>query len=243
MTASRQQGLLLVLSQPRPDGTEEFNRWYDEEHVPPRILRPGWLTARRYVAVDAPDAYLALYDLADLALLDEPSYQKLRSERSPRERRVIGALVTFDRRVYRPTHQPAPDAPPVSSACGRYLLCVWWDPDPERLDVFHRWYDEEHIPMLSEVPGWRRSRRFTLASGSGPRYLVMHDLDHLDVFSDPGYSQAVSTPLRDRAVGQVRRHERQLYSLLRDFDAPEPRSTGDGPVIPTASGGPHGEPT
>ena len=30
---------------------DEFNRWYDEEHIPERLAIPGVLNAARYAAV------------------------------------------------------------------------------------------------------------------------------------------------------------------------------------------------
>lgn len=235
-SGSYDPGLLLVLSQPQPDHVDEFNRWYDDEHVPARRDRPGWLTARRYVTVDRPDSFLAYYDLADLGVLEDPSYRELRSARSEREQRVLRDLLRLDRRIYRASHPGAraglqprtgtaglrDDGP--ASVCGQLLLCVWWEPRPESLEVFHRWYEEEHLPLLAQVPGWRRSRRFTLVSGDGPAYLAMHDLDHSDVFSHPTYRRAISTPLREAAVGTARAHERNLFRLLRRSD----RSRGDG---------------
>lgn len=230
---TRDPGLLFVLMQPRPNQIDEFNEWYDDEHIPARRHRAGWLTARRYVTLDHGDTFIAYYDLADLGVLEEPSYRKLREARSEREQRVMGDLLRLDRRIYRPTPSPAsapspPSAPSPqvdarpegdpASVCGQLLLCVWWEPAPDSLRTFHRWYAEEHLPMLAGVPGWRRSRRFTLASGEGPTYLAMHDLDHMDVFSHRTYRRAISTPLRGAAVGRALAHERHLYRLVGNFD-------------------------
>ena len=44
------KGFLLVTMQPPPAFEEEFNAWYDNEHIPERLGVPGILTARRYVS-------------------------------------------------------------------------------------------------------------------------------------------------------------------------------------------------
>lgn len=47
-----------------PDAAEDFNRWYDTEHLPGLAAVPGTVRARRYVAADASPRYHAAYDLA-----------------------------------------------------------------------------------------------------------------------------------------------------------------------------------
>jgi len=54
------RGLLLTLTEPPPGMEEEFNAWYDEEHLPERLAIPGFRSARRWVAGRT---YLATYEL------------------------------------------------------------------------------------------------------------------------------------------------------------------------------------
>jgi hypothetical protein len=58
-------GALLVNSMSAaPEGEAEFNRWYDEEHIPALAAVPGTLAARRFVASrTSRQKYLALYHL------------------------------------------------------------------------------------------------------------------------------------------------------------------------------------
>jgi hypothetical protein len=43
------KGIFLVVSQPMsPEDDAEFNRWYDEHHVPDSLLLPGFVRARRF---------------------------------------------------------------------------------------------------------------------------------------------------------------------------------------------------
>ena len=43
---------------------EEFNRWYNEEHIPEQLAIPGVLNAAQYQAVEGGPKYLACYELA-----------------------------------------------------------------------------------------------------------------------------------------------------------------------------------
>jgi hypothetical protein len=71
------RGLLLVMIEVDPAHEEEFNRWYDEEHLPERLACPGFLSGRRFVALEGEPKYLALYDLESLDVLQSPEYQKI----------------------------------------------------------------------------------------------------------------------------------------------------------------------
>jgi len=71
------KGFLLVLMQPPGELEEEFNDWYDTDHIPELLGVPGFETGRRFVCLDGWPRYLALYDLSDLAVLDTPAYQRV----------------------------------------------------------------------------------------------------------------------------------------------------------------------
>lgn len=43
----------------------EFNRWYNDVHVPEILGCPGWLANRRYECVDGEPRFLAIYELSD----------------------------------------------------------------------------------------------------------------------------------------------------------------------------------
>jgi hypothetical protein len=41
-------GLLLFMTDIDPAHEDEFNRWYEEEHLAERMAIPGFLSARRF---------------------------------------------------------------------------------------------------------------------------------------------------------------------------------------------------
>jgi hypothetical protein len=67
--------LSIVLTDARPDVEGEFNRWYDESHVPGLLQVPGYRSGLRFRLVDDPAIahhggrfrYLALYEIEDEA--------------------------------------------------------------------------------------------------------------------------------------------------------------------------------
>ena len=68
------KALLVAMMQPSPNEEEEFNDWYDTEHMRDRAANPGFLTAMRFVCLEGWPRYLALYDLASIRALSEPEY-------------------------------------------------------------------------------------------------------------------------------------------------------------------------
>jgi hypothetical protein len=92
-----QKGFLLVLMQPPPTIEEEFNAWYDTEHVPERLSVPGVLTAIRFASITAATPkYLAMYDLETESVLDGAAYKRVAGENSsPWTRRVTGKTKVY----------------------------------------------------------------------------------------------------------------------------------------------------
>lgn len=90
------KGFLLVLMQPPPAFEEEFNEWYDEEHLPERLAVPGFESGRRYVCISGAPRYLAMYDLAGPEVLETAEYLGVSLDRSsPWTRRVMRKVRSY----------------------------------------------------------------------------------------------------------------------------------------------------
>ena len=90
------KGFLLVLMQPPSTLEEEFNAWYDTEHIAERLAVPGFETALRYVCVDGAPRYLAMYDLTSQDVLKSPAYLKVGfGNASPWTKRVTGRVRSY----------------------------------------------------------------------------------------------------------------------------------------------------
>lgn len=88
------RGLLLTLTEPPPAMEEEFNAWYDEEHLPERLAIPGFRSARRWVSERT---YLATYELDSAKVLQSPAYLARFNNQTPWSKRCLGKLVVFKR--------------------------------------------------------------------------------------------------------------------------------------------------
>jgi hypothetical protein len=203
--------LLFVYSSPGPVDLAEFTDWYDNEHVPARLALDGFGAVNRFRAADslAPE-WLATYDVKP-GTLDGAAYKSVVEGASEREKRIM-STATIDRRRYSLISDSGPtgQAPPVVMAVSMSV------PEQTEPDM-QAWYVEEHIPMLLEVPGWRRSRCYVRTLGDGPKYLSLHEIDSHASFDRPAYKAASSTPWRNRIVESAIGREKRIFDLYKSF--------------------------
>lgn len=70
------KGFLMVSMEPTPAYDEEFNDWYDMEHIPERTRIPGFESGRRFVCLSGWPRYLSFYDLSAIDVLESEAYKK-----------------------------------------------------------------------------------------------------------------------------------------------------------------------
>ena len=95
------------------------------------------------------------------------------------------------------------------------LLAAFMNPPADDEAGFNAWYDEEHIGMLLEVPGWRRVRLFQHVEGEGAGIHGRARARDTGVFEHPNYEKSIATPWRQRIRSSVSRYERNLFKALR----------------------------
>jgi hypothetical protein len=61
------------------DHENDFNDWYDKDHIPALVGVPGVYCARRYVAVEGDPKYLAVYELRDGGATKSPEWDQARN--------------------------------------------------------------------------------------------------------------------------------------------------------------------
>lgn len=80
-----------------------YEDWYNFQHLPERVSTPGFLRARRFVAVDQPDPgnvdYLTIYETEDPAVLASPEYLRRLDNPTDLTRRVVPLFRQFRRAV------------------------------------------------------------------------------------------------------------------------------------------------
>jgi hypothetical protein len=214
------EGLFYVYTDPGTVPEAEFHDWYDHEHGPARLAVPGIRSLVRYRALDdQKPPWLALYELDGPGVLDSPAYRALGGGVSDRDRAVLSGLGLLDRRVY---EQVSSHGSPAAGDPAPAILAVAMSVSAGAEEDMNAWYSEEHIPMLLQVPGWWRIRRFRLTRAMddpAPGFLSLHEVAGPEVFEEPGYRAAISTPWRDRVVASALRRERRVFGFRNSVGA------------------------
>ncbi|KZT74993.1 hypothetical protein DAEQUDRAFT_720199 [Daedalea quercina L-15889] len=222
---------LLVFSEPGSDvPEEEYNDWYDNEHIPLRVNTPTFLNWTRWKAVDGETpTYGASYDLESYEATKKAPYTTLAETRSDREKSILKRIQLLDRRHYELIETPLypPSALYDETKPAPYVVFVSLEVKPELEDDLNKWYHEEHIPMLAKVPGWIRSRRFVLKDAGQmgvegqkeqkrpPKYLAVHEWASMDVFEAAECKAAVATPWTEKIFAGVVAKERRVMTFLK----------------------------
>ncbi|KAL4937374.1 hypothetical protein BDV06DRAFT_215946 [Aspergillus oleicola] len=229
-------GLLYVTMHPRPSlPAAQFHDWYNTEHGPLRLRLPFITNGFRYRAVDGKEPeWIALYDVTDMAELTRETYLSLRGDgiKTPREKATM-AQIDVGRKLYDLLQdEKAGDFTPLedqkdADAAGHVLISntSTLPVDTAKEDDLKAWYKEEHIPMLSRVPGWRRSRLFVTASidpNATREFVALHEFAPRNGLGGAEHKASTETPWRNRIAETLTSKTRREYNWAYTF-GPAPR--------------------
>ena len=93
------KGMLITFSETPPEVEEDFNEWYNREHIDERVWMPGFHRARRYVDANsnADIKYFATYETDKVEDLADPEYMELLKDQSDWSKKVMSTFTKFDR--------------------------------------------------------------------------------------------------------------------------------------------------
>jgi len=183
-------GLLAVWMDMPAKLEDDFNRWYNEEHLQDRMAFPGFLRVRRYVSVNGGPKYVALYDLADGAMTSE-AYLKARANPTAWTNKIAAGLTTNIRNEY--VLQNSIGESPSTPA--PYLLMVCLESDDAHDAEVIEWYDNEHLAALQSVAGCHSAKRYraTDLTPGFPKNLAIYELDAPEIRGSEAWRKAADT--------------------------------------------------
>ena len=180
MADKKGTGLMMVWVDVPSEHEDEFNHWYNEEHLPELLAVPGVLNAARYEAVMSGPKHLACYELQSPSVVETDAF----TSRKPTEwaqkigPRVIGSNLINN--VYEMIH-PANLSTDISgSDMAQALQIGRMDIAPENSDEWNKWYSGVYVPNYEKVPGCIRGRRWKAVKGE-PNYSVVYEFEHSKV--------------------------------------------------------------
>ena len=180
MADKKGTGLMMVWVDVPSEHEDEFNHWYNEEHLPELLSVPGVLNAARYEAVMSGPKHLACYELQSPSVVETDAF----ISRTPTEwaqkigPRGVGSNLINN--VYEMIHPSNLSTDISGSDMAQALQIGRMDIAPENSDEWNKWYSGVYVPNYEKVPGCIRGRRWKAVKGQ-PNYAVVYEFEHSKV--------------------------------------------------------------
>ena len=204
MANKKGTGLFIVLLDIPAGIEEDFNHWYNEEHIPQLLSLPGFLNAARYSAVKGGPKYMACYELQTPEAMNTPEY--IDSQENPTEwTKKIGLPGSADRifaTLYQQIFPKEVSPAAATSDLAPAIQMGRMDVDPATEDEFNDWYNTVYIPNYEKVPGCIRGRRYTKVTAltEQPKYATVYEFEHEKVSESPEWATAREADSRSSRI-------------------------------------------
>jgi heme-degrading monooxygenase HmoA len=95
--------IMVVMMEVAPEDEEDFNRWYDEEHLWERLEIPGYISARRFKLEEGNGMlnFLCIWELEDSSPLYSPEKKAQEARMTELHQRANQIIKQRARGVYR----------------------------------------------------------------------------------------------------------------------------------------------
>lgn len=207
---ARQRSLFVVMTDVSPKIETGWNNWYNTRHIPDRLGVPGFLAARRFVAVRGSPKYLTLYELTGIEVLSSHAYLALRQREA--------SLPASSFEVIMPKAEPSPLFPnhsrslyeQIYSGANEYrvpetgtVLIEGYQVLPDDEAEFNTWYNTKRLPALKRIPGVVAARRFMAPdslppmfrhTASGPKHIAVYDVADGGIANDNEFLRVWDSP-------------------------------------------------
>ena len=198
MANKKGTALLMVWADIPAYKEDEFNKWYNEEHLAELLAVPGVLNAARYEAVKSGPKYLACYELESPAVVESDAFKN--RPRTPWGGRVSPSIIgnPVISNVYEMI-RPAKLSPDIASRDMAPALQIGrMDIPPEHEAEWNEWYSNIYTVNYEKVPGCIGARRWKAVRGE-PKYAVVYEFEHEKVSESAEWlAQRDINPINER---------------------------------------------
>ncbi len=144
--AKMAQGMLVVWMDIEPAVRDDFDAWYNREHLFDRITVPGFMTGRRWQAVRGAPEFLATYETAAPATMQGEEYRRRLEHPTPWTHRVMPGFRNTIRGVCGITAR-------CGTGSGGTVATLRFSPAAAQREPLHHWLTERGLPQIAELPG------------------------------------------------------------------------------------------
>lgn len=211
-------GLLRVQLNPKNAiDTESFHIWrinaFDEI---PGVISKLILTATDTPEEQKPYRYENTYEIEDVDTVNFQALATVWKEKSASMASSIDILL-YERLNFS-SHEHIAGLPPMDTVVVANSLTP--ENDPDVLQDYHKWYEQEHIEKLMAIPGYRSGGRFKLldhvgdhAEYTGP-FLAVHHYDRDNGLGGADWAKSVKSDWTVRIDKRMaRRPHRRVFRI------------------------------
>jgi hypothetical protein len=194
-------GMMITFTEVAADLEDDFNEWYNREHLDERVDLPGFRRARRYEAIDAIIKYMSTYECANPTDIGSPAYLDVIADPSDWSQRIMPGFTKWHRMVGRIVADSA-------RGMGAFLVLARFYPDPGRADETEAWLTGGVLDDLASRPrltgaaamavDLELDARMTRAFGQEPDPNQIPEWGILIESTDPGTVRDAANGLADQ---------------------------------------------
>ena len=177
MAPKKGSGLMLVFVDVPSEHEEEFNEWYNTEHLQELMSVPGILNCARYEAVKSGPKHLAVYEFENAQVIDTDAFKN--RPITPWAQKVGPRAIATTRinNVYEMIHPASVSDILANSEMAPALQIGRMGVSSENEKEWNDWYSTVYVPNYETVPGVIRGRRWKAYRGE-PDYAVMYEFEN-----------------------------------------------------------------
>ncbi|KIX92798.1 uncharacterized protein Z520_11461 [Fonsecaea multimorphosa CBS 102226] len=241
--------LFRVLSEPTGVERQSWEKWYCSENIPSLVNAKAVARAGLYEAFDdyplttktpnvvsqtslhdvtvthtdieppTEKTFLAMCQVEDPTLAKEQHLQNIDQSTESLGGKSPKTCAVWDSRVYKLIQDFDPKS--IGHTPAPFILNVQMEPADD--DDYNTFYRDEHLYMLSRVPGYRRSQRYQLVSSDNislpavPRFMAVHEFETLDHLDGPELREADASPNTHRVIGNSKATSVRGFKLVKVF--------------------------
>ncbi len=178
--AKKGTGLMIVWADIPAEMEDEFNRWYNEEHLAELLSVPGVLSAARYEATSSGPKHMAVYELESPSVIETDAFRN--RPRTEWGQRVSPSIIgsNFMNNVYQMIHPGELTGGIADSDMAPALQIGRMDVPAENDAEWNDWYSKVYVPNYEKVQGCIRGRRWKAVRGT-PAYATVYEFEDENV--------------------------------------------------------------
>ena len=178
----RGTGLMMVWCDVPAEAEEEFNHWYNTEHLQELLSVPGVLNAARYEATSSGPRHLAMYELESVAVVDTDAFKNRPPTPWGQKAGPRAVATTLINNVYQMIHPTSLSDDLANADMSPALQIGRMDVPAEADTEWNNWYSTVYVPNYEKVDGCIRGRRWKAVRGE-PSYATVYEFANPEVSS------------------------------------------------------------